>query len=330
MNLRRRFDEKISPLGKSLQEDYMSRWGIANSRRFSKFVNRWHYASRRRMHREAARNSLAELLAENRSVHAEPESPAAIRIEDGWAIDRGRTLPFLDRLLAETGPIIEKRGGREHSDIQQPYFRSLLFPGDDRENLSFYDFALSSTILEPIVDYMGTIPVLSRTRPPGLRMMESNAGLDDRIDPPLGASQLFHLDLHDSPLVYVVVLLDEVTEECGPWSFLPASVSDRAQRAMEYQKRGVPYRIPDEMMYEHVDPDDLIVFTGQPGDVLFIDSSRCFHYGSRQAIRPRFLMMYGYTTPFRADLTMAYLDHYPYPVAPGDSRLRRLLLDPQD
>ncbi len=99
---------------------------------------------------------------------------------------------------------------------------------------------------------------------------------------------------------------------------------------MGYQKRGVPYRIPDEMMYQHADPKELIVFTGRRGDVLFIDSSRCFHYGSRNAIRPRYLMMYGYTSPWRADMTMTYLDHYPYPPDENHSRLRRMLLDPQD
>jgi hypothetical protein len=57
--------------------------------------------------------------------------------------------------------------------------------------------------------------------------MESNAALDPNSAGPFRESQLYHLDIHDTPLVYVLVLVDDVTDESGPWTFLPASVSAR-------------------------------------------------------------------------------------------------------
>ena len=68
-------------------------------------------------------------------------------------------------------------------------------------------------------------------------------------------------------------------------------------------------------MYEHVSKNDLIVFAGELGDVLFIDSSQCFHYGSRNSVVPRFQMMYGLTSPCRAGMTMCIDRQIAYPLA---------------
>ena len=328
MTFSERADRWISPFGRFLYDGFMENLGIATSRRISKAYTRLRYRKAYQEHWDAARFHLSELLQENREKTRELPREGTIKIEDGWAIDRTKSLPFLEDLLQETDPIIDRPGGRIHSDIQTPYFRNLLFPEDTAKYPSFVNFPTSSAILETVIDYMKIVPVLSRTRPPGLRMMESNQALDDRIDAPYEESQLYHLDLHDSPLVYVVVLLRDVTEDCGPWTFLPASVSSDAQRQLLYQQRGRPYRITDEQMYECIDPEDRISFTGEKGDVLFIDSSRCFHYGSRNAIEPRLLMMYGYTTPARTDLTMAYLPHYPYPQIEDPSKLREMITAP--
>src|SRR6185369_11665680 len=102
--------------------------------------------------------------------------------------------------------------------------------------------------------HLETTPVLSKTLPPGVRFMESNMALDPDAAGPFRESQLYHLDLHDTPLVYVLVLAQDVREESGPWTFLPASVSARAKRALGYQQPGVEYRVTDEQMYEVIDP----------------------------------------------------------------------------
>lgn len=316
-------DRLVAPLARRFYQNYMKPLGIANYRALSKAYNSWRYRRRASTHREAFANELETLLNENGPGWQDYN----VTLNDGWALDRSGTLPHLDELLKESAGIIAERGGKKHSSAQQPYFRSLSFEGDDTRYPSLLNFVLSSQVLKIACEHLGTVPILSKTRPPGWRMMESNAKLDTRPNPVLTESQFFHLDLHDSPLLYVIVLLDEVTEECGPWSFLPQSVSTRAAEAMGYQRRGSEYRVTDELMYSHVSREDLIVFTGKPGDVLFIDSSKCFHYGSRNAQKPRFLMMYAYTTPCRADMTLTFMQPMLYPRYETDSRIRRMVLD---
>jgi len=302
----------------------MKRVGIARLRRFAKIYNRWRYRGRNRVHRKAFTGDFPRLLQENGAPSA---WPPRIQLRDGWARDDSLTLPHLDRVLEQSAEIVRERGGTKHSSTQQPFLRGLLFPGDLERYPAILDFILSSEVLATAAQHLNTTPVLSKTLPPGVRFMESNAALDPDANGPFRESQLYHLDLHDTPLVYVLVLVEDVTEESGPWTFLSASTSARAKAALRYQRRGCDYRITDEQMYSVIDPKEAISFTGKKGSVLFIDSSDCFHYGSRRAVRPRFQLMYGLTTPCRCDLFQTSYENT-YPIPPDASALRRMVTEP--
>ena len=306
-------------------EENMERYGIRNIMRAAKLYNRWRYHDRAKRHDNAYKTHLDQLLIENAGPGFRQHRK--IELNDGWALDTSQSLPGLDRLLDEAGQVARERAGRIHSDIQRPYFRSLIFPDDIKKYPSWLDFITSSEILEAVTHYLKTIPVLSKTRPPGVRFMESNQNLDPNPPGPFADSQLYHLDLHDTPLVYVIVLIEDVTSECGPWTFLPASVSARATEALGNQKRGRPYRVTDEEMYPVVDPKEAIVFAYPKGTVLFIDSSRCFHYGSRRSYKPRLQMMYAYTSVCRCDFSQTFMQPFAYPIKEKDSALRKMVLE---
>ncbi len=299
----------------------MRRVGIGRLRRFAKRYNRWRYSDKARLHREAFEGDFEGMLRENGELAS---WPPRIVMRDGWARDDSMTLPHLGRVLEQGGEVVRERGGKKHSDSQQPFLRSLLFPGDLEKYPAILDFVLSSEVLATAAHHMGIVPVLSKTLPPGVRFMESNAALDPDAHGPFRQSQLYHLDIHDTPLVYVLLAVEDITEENGPWTFLPASVSERAKAGLGYQKRGSEYRVTDEEMYQVIDPKEAIRFTGKKGSVLFIDSSACFHYGSRNSVRPRFQLMYGLTTPCRCDLFQTSYENK-YPVPADASRLRRMV-----
>ena len=97
------------------------------------------------------------------------------------------------------------------------------------------------------------------------------------------------------PNVYVLVLLRDTTFEHGPWTFLPRACSQIVGEKLGYWKRGKPYRVSDEEVYSVADRSQAIEFAYPRGTVLFIESSGCFHYGSRNSVIPRFQLMYAYT-----------------------------------
>jgi hypothetical protein len=301
----------------------MKRVGIDRLRFFAKRYNQWRYSDRARAHHDAFENGFEALLRENGNLAT---LPPRIALKDGWARDDSHSLPHLDRVLDQAGEIVRERGGKQHSSAQQQFFRNVLFPSDFEKYPAILDFILSSELLTVAAQHLRTVPLLSKTMPPGVRFMESNAALDSDWAGPFRASQLYHLDIHDTPLVYVLVLVEDATDESGPWTFLPASVSARAKAALRYQQPGTDYRVTDEQMYSVIDPKEVISFTGKKGSVLFIDSSACFHYGSRRSVRPRFQLMYGLTTPCRCDVFQTQYENK-YPVPADASRLRRMVTE---
>jgi hypothetical protein len=319
-------DRLLKPFASEwIKDEAIVKHGGRHLMTWSKRYNRIRYAGRRRRHEQAYAERWPELLAAN---HGGQVPARRLEMKDGWVRDDSHTLPHLDRLLEQADAIIEERGGKKHSDIQQPFLRSLLFPGDLEKFPAMLDFITSSELLDVAARHLGTVPVLSKTRPPGVRFMESNAALDPGAGGPYRASQFHHLDLHDTPLVYVLVMARDIPPEAGPWTFLPQDASDRAVRGLGYREKGARYRVTDEEMATVVDPSEQVVFSGKRGDVLFIDSSRCFHFGSRNSLVPRFQFMYGLTTPCRTDLSMTFMKPIQYPLSPSDSELRRMVLEP--
>jgi hypothetical protein len=125
---------------------------------------------------------------------------------------------------------------------------------------------------------------------------------------------------------YVIVLLNDISMENGPFCFLPESISRKASNALNYRARGRPHRLSDEEIYSAVPESELIKVCYPAGTVLFLDPSKCFHYGSRNAVNPRYALMYAFVSPCRTDFGEVLLQKKFYPVRDDDSRLRKMVL----
>ena len=70
-------------------------------------------------------------------------------------------------------------------------------------------------------------------------------------------------------------------------------VGFKAAKALEFGTAR-DYRVSDREVYSTADPKDTIEFCYPRGTALFIDSSACFHFGSRNSVKPRTQLMLGY------------------------------------
>jgi hypothetical protein len=320
---RKKEDGLLNPVAAYIHADHMRRFGISNTMRLARTVNRLRFLREDAYRREQYANHFDELLAEN----GQPRRAVA-EIRDGWALDTSQTLPHLDQVLTDSEEIIAERAGvrATPSGTYRSYFQDVWEVPDADRYPSFLNFVSSSDVLGTICNYMKTIPVLSTTIPEGIRFVESNAAYDDQPDNPHD-SQLFHVDYYSLPTVYVLVLLRDTTIEHGPWSFLPASTTKRVAGRLNYWRRGRPYRLSDEEIYSVVDRSELVEFCYPRGTVLFIESSACFHFGSRNSVKPRFQLMCGFSALCRTDFTEFFMKSRGYQPRAGDSRLRKMLLD---
>ena len=318
-----KLDAVFRPLAKLLHANHMAALGIRRTMRLAHFYNRIKFRKQDNWRRRLYETQMEALLAENGGLKR-----PRIRMKDGWALDTSGSLPHLERVLEDSEKIIAERGGTRKSEVgkYRSYFQDVWTPADLEKYPSFLDFTTSSDVLATVADYLKCVPTLSTTLPAGIRFVESNAAFDDRPDQPHD-SQLYHIDYYSLPNVYVLVLLRDTARENGPWTFLPRAVSQRAAKKLNYWTKQHGYRLRDEQIYAEADRKQVIEFCGRRGDVLFIESSGCFHYGSRNSVKPRFQLMLGYLGACRTDFSEAIMPAKVYPVRAADSRLRKMVLN---
>lgn len=321
--LRESVDSIFKPAARLLDRDSMQLLGVNNTMKLARAYNGFWYGSYHEKRKKLYMYNFEQLVTEN----GPPQEPVN-EIKDGWVIDRSGNLPHLEELLKEADEIIKERGGVKRQDFGRPFFQELITEEHFERYPSILNFATSSEVLSTVCRYLEFIPTLSCSMPYGVRLVESWNRFDDTLDQPLRASQLFHLDYHDSPMVYVIVLLRDVAMENGPFCFLPKSVSTEACKGLgNYHTKKGGHRVSDDRMYSVVSENELIKVCYPAGTVLFLDNSACFHYGSRNAVKPRYLMMFAYLSTRRTDFGDIWLKNMNYPVNPSDSRLRRMILD---
>ena len=92
-------------------------------------------------------------------------------------------------------------------------------------------------------------------------------------------SQLWHFDYGDHRQLHLMVYFTDVTEECGPFTFLPKRVSDQVTRHPLVIER----KTDADLMAEHgIDaPRHVVRLTGTRGQVFVNDPGVLMHQGAR-------------------------------------------------
>jgi hypothetical protein len=164
-----------------------------------------------------------------------------------------------------------------------------------------FDFALSRPIVDPIATYLGILPILT-----GAHVWYSPNKIFES-----GRSQEFHLDGADAKQVKLFLFLDDVDEDSGPLTGIPADASrkiyDRLREAGAMERVNV--KIPDPVIFELLKEigSEPVAFTGKAGDMVLVDTCRCMHFGSRPSkgkSKPRKVVMLHYTRPYAPDLPL--------------------------
>lgn len=296
--------------------------GINNVMRTAKLLNTFKFRKERRMRDRLYRRELDALLREN----GNPLTDHGF-MKNGVLIDTSGRWPHLAEMMEQCEQVIERNGMTRTGAVGREWIRDIMDQSLLSEYPALLDFITSTDVLKIACDYLGYIPTLSTTVPPGMRLTESHQTPEVAAKHAYARSQLFHVDFHDKHMVYVIVLLRDVNADCGPFCFFDSDASARIIKALGYGRRGRAYRLSDDEVFSVVDRKEMHVLTGKAGTVLFMDPSKCFHYGSRDVVVARYQAMYALLAPNRADFTEWYLPPRDFPVKENDSRLRRLVLE---
>ncbi|MCB1124040.1 MAG: hypothetical protein KJT03_20985, partial [Verrucomicrobiae bacterium] len=318
-------DKMVKPLGGYFDKDKMKALGIRKTMKLAYQYNRFQWGRCEDHRRKLFKEHIDELLSGN----DDSRLPGRF-IEDGYYLDTSMSLPYLDELLEEGDRIINERSGRNERDARyRSFFRNIVPPNALPQYPTLLKFITSSAVIELVANYLRYIPCLSTWIPEGVRFVESGMEFDAESHLPPRDSQLYHIDPYCNPMVYVLVLMRETTLQNGPFTWMGAEASDKVKAAQGYWEKGHGYRLSDEQVYEVVGKEPENILTYPAGTTLFLDTSRCLHYGSRNCVEPRYQLMYGLMSPCRNDFSDSLkMDlHYDFPTNDSDSELRKLVLN---
>lgn len=220
-------------------------------------------------HPAARRRKAAErLLATGGEGLAIPE-------QAGYRLLRPEDLPGIPALLGACGRIFAAARASGTLDRRtEDASKRFLVPVCDTESAllaepTIRELVLSAPVLATAAGYFGRMPILSE-----LQLLWTPANDTHR------QSQKYHLDAEDHRQLKLFVNIFEVTPECGPLTLLPADRSAAVCRATGYVG-GRRKRLDDEAIARAGAAQDAVRVLGPAGSGVFVDTSRCLHYGSR-------------------------------------------------
>lgn len=146
--------------------------------------------------------------------------------------------------------------------------------------------------LLPIVsNYIGSLPVLH----------EASFWYSPNKINQKGRSQSWHMDSEDVKQLKVMIPIDEITEENGPLNVISANKSEKVYKKLLKKKivNKRNFKLEDDVMEDNIEENNFTnLITIKKNQIAFIDTCRCYHYGSRKSKKPRKLLMLHFTSAY--------------------------------
>ena len=158
------------------------------------------------------------------------------------------------------------------------FFEEMLGDAQLASHSAFIDVALTEGALRAVMASMDMVPHLE-----SIDVLASMPTTDD-----LSASQLWHYDVNDERILKLFVYLEDCGAQNGPFTFIPGDASRAVAAA-------VGHYVTDEHIAGFVPRSRWRSVEGPAGTAFFIDTGRCYHFGSRCTL-PRHVYIATYSS----------------------------------
>ncbi len=263
-------------------------------------------------------SSLVRDWGRYRAVRGLPDGPLSIRPDAAFLVVPPGSFSLIPDVVASA------RGALARFDTNSPEggrkgkrFLVNVLP-DTAHSLDspIVRFALQPDVLGVVSRYLGLVPILT-----AVRVFHS-----DTTEGVPTSSQLFHVDADDITQVKIFVYCGDVDERSGPLTIVDAAATGRLQKRLKFRAGG---RLSDGDVLGSGDGVAHPI-VGPAGTIVFVDTSRCLHFGSRVApdAPARLVVMLQYSTPYSFMVPGRYQDAAPlrHLIASSSTPLQRLVL----
>ncbi len=258
--------------------------------------------NRKKLLRLRARFHRKDILA-RRAEAARIADAAFMEIPDdlGFKVLQDYDFPEVPRMLEEALEIVATHDLEKIRKNKKPQLMTgLLKPHWLKLESPFVQFPLRKEVAASISNYLGCVPVITK-----IDLWYS------RYSKEMSTSQFFHCDYESGRQIKTFIFAKDVEMADGPFTAIGAKRSDDVRKALKYRYGD---KIPDEAVNPIVPPEEHVVVTGHKGTMLFGDTSRCFHYGSRveDPERWRLAVLYQFLRPQSFLLSLNYRKSAPF------------------
>jgi hypothetical protein len=262
--------------------------------------------------RDAPRFELAKGVA--------PPAAVELRRDQGFALHAPGAFPLADEVVASANRLLDDLG---HDELlarrtKGSFLTQDLLPDDLSLDSSYLRFALDDSLVAALTAYFRMVPIL--------RTVDLWYSFHAEKEP--SSSQRWHLDSDDVTQVKVWIHCSDVGPASGPLTVIDAATSEELTRVLDYDFRE-GHRVDDDRIDELAGAA-ITPLEGPAGTVHLVDTSRCFHMGSRVARGgiPRRIFVAQYLTPYSFRFRPNHLEKAPFRhlAGEGSSELERLLL----
>jgi hypothetical protein len=225
--------------------------------------------ARRQTHRREL--SLRRQLARELPVLPAAKAVARNLRENGYSDVTG-LIPLASRemlagAVAEAGRPPASGGTSSYAtrkDFWVHVLESEMVDGSLPASSPYARFALQPEVLSVLSEIYGELPRLSYVAITRSLPTESDYQI----------SQLWHRDYDDTRVIKLFVYLTDVGEGDGPFTFLPAPISDQVGFTLRSHQS-------DERIGRSVDLGQAVSMSGPKLTAFMVETSRCLHMGSR-------------------------------------------------
>ena len=167
----------------------------------------------------------------------------------------------------------------------------ILTSKDFNNQSKTFKLVTNNKLIKIISNYLGFIPLLTHIT---LWFSPNKKNVSN-------SSQEFHLDHEDIKQVKGFFLVEDITEDNGPTIFLNSSDSKIVLNKVKYRTNESSKRLDESVINKH-HKNNRIICTGKKGTLYLIDTSNCFHCGSREANKSRKILAFQFITTFSTSL----------------------------
>ena len=105
-------------------------------------------------------------------------------------------------------------------------------------------------------------------------------------------SRLWHIDIEDRKIFKIIIYLNDITADNGPFEYIPKPLTSKIAQSLKYTSG----YIQDKIMQGVISSETYQSCTGIAGTVIIADTSSIFHRGKPPLTSDRFAIFFDYTT----------------------------------